>query len=187
MLKKISIVSFVFGVIFTIFAFSYANYSSFSNVVIWDEYDNRKEIKTKSQFKVENDFVSFVVSREGHVYQLPWDNGAANNTKRFAVKFNSGLQIENAVTSPTDDLKTANIYRREWQLPKNAKFLIKQYQTDTSTGAINYNIQPTKYVVTATSDTVISLSWIQEGFYPSLVDEPTSTVLSNETTSSTSN
>jgi hypothetical protein len=175
--------------IFSLFIIS-VSISSFSGVRVWDDYDRPIVSMSGSGDKIQITNVnavrsnappaipiSFFINGNGSIYQLPWDK-TIDKHRKFPIKFNTGLLIENIIADKgvPDELSSAKIYTKDWQLPINGTLLITQYKTNLD-GTINYNIPPTKFALTSTSNTIMSIKWIKSGFTPVVVDEPTSNLL----------
>ena len=133
-------------------------------------------------------FLAVVHSNYGMFKQLQW-NKNPNFKRKMGICFVDGFQVESFIkNNQWDDITSTTVYTsRKWTSPINGSFLITLYQTKIisffdgittkTTRVQDFNTTPTKYAISATSDTLAEIQWIQKGFKPCLVDESTSLTL----------
>lgn len=163
------------------------SYSASASITTWDEWGNvEKPVVTSQPIHIINYWTvpetELAIMRDGTIRQLPSDQTPGRDRK-FGIIFEHGLQVESVVNDPAIgyDLQNADIYQRQWQSPKNGSFLVTQYPykdiqvTSNTTASVPDWDNPLKeYVVSATSDTLIVVRWIQRGFTPADIDDFTS-------------
>lgn len=131
----------------------------------------RDYITTGTTIKIRNQIstptLQLVINNDGSIRQLKNDPSTTTINRKFAVITNTGLQLENTVK---DELSTATIHSRQWQLPVNASLLIKQYPIN-EIGLPDFN-NPTYYIISSTSNTLINIFWIKKDFKPYPIQNP---------------
>ena len=138
--------------------------------LVFAEFE-RDYITTGTTVKIRNQSstptLQIVHNPDGSIRHLE-DDPSTEANRKFAVITNSGLQLENIVGN---ELSTATIHSKQWQLPVNASLLIKQYLL-TEIGLPDFD-HPVVYALTCTSNTLIQIQWIKKDFTPHHIDYPT--------------
>ena len=149
-----------------VFLFLFMFISSYS----FAEFE-RDYITTGTTIKIRNQIstptLQFAINADGSIRHLKDNPSTTTINRKFAVITKTGLQLENIVKN---ELSTATIHTRQWQLPVNASILIKQY-TINDIGLPDFN-NPIFYTLSATSNTIITIYWIKKDFIPYPIYNP---------------
>jgi len=131
----------------------------------------RDYITTGTTVKIRNHVstptLQIVINSDGSIRQLEDDPSTSTINRKFAVISKTGLQFESIVG---DELSTATIHTRQWQLPVNSSLLIKQYSVD-ELGLPDFD-HPKFFVISTTSNTLMTLYWIKKDFTPKKIHNP---------------
>ena len=105
-----------------------------------------------------------VINEDGSIRHLEDDLTTFTVERKIAFITKTGLQLESLDET---DIANANIYNRTWQIPENGSYYIVQYPLIYE----NYQFipdfdNPSYYALSATSNTLISIAWIKDGFTP---------------------
>lgn len=95
-------------------------------------------------------------------------HNAAYYTDGDGSTWDGSVIIDSLILSRIDEITASGfeVHSRSWQLPVNASLLITQYDSDDGVPAWESARQ---YALTATSDTLINIQWVQAGFEPEVV------------------
>jgi len=106
-------------------------------------------------------FIDGSMKQERDYFSDEYSEGETSNIldKKLYFSTKSHLQLEDV-----SDKNILSLYNRDWQLPKNSSLLVIQYPVDELGIPVFDN--PKYYALSATSNTLISLKWIQRNFSP---------------------